>query len=899
MGENFDQVRKTINVDGKDLSYYSLPDLADPRFAALPYSVRILLESAVRNCDGLAVKKADVEKILDWKNTSTRSIEIPFKPARVLMQDFTGVPAVVDLAAMRDAMARLGGDPKKINPMVPVDLVIDHSVQVDVAREANSLSINQAKEFERNKERFQFLKWGSQSFNNMLVVPPGSGIVHQVNLEYLARVVFNNNGVLYPDSLVGTDSHTTMINGLGVCGWGVGGIEAEATMLGQHISMVLPEVIGYHLTGTLPQGATATDLVLTVVQNLRERGVVGKFVEFFGSGVAHLTIADRATLANMAPEYGATVGFFPVDAQTIKYLKDTNRSDEQVKYTEAYLRAQGLFCDHEADEAAGKAAGAHPISYTDVLELDLSTVVSCVAGPKRPQDRVALSDLAADFKAGLTAARSFKGFGLQESELANSGAFEFKGEKYTLNHGDIVIAAITSCTNTSNPSVMLGAGLLAQKAVEHGLSVAPYIKTSLAPGSGVVSAYLEKSGLQDALDKIGFNIVAFGCTTCIGNSGDIPEGVSKAISDNNLMVTSVLSGNRNFEARVHPQTAGNYLASPPLVVAYALAGNVTVDFETTPLGVSSKTGKEVFLRDLWPTRAEIDDVIGKSVVSSMFKDVYEKITAGNEEWNSLAVEKSELYGWEDSSTYIHSPPFFATMGKEVPPVPVVKDARVLLLLGDSVTTDHISPAGRIARSCPAQRYLAGRGVEPKDFNTYGSRRGNDEVMVRGTFANVRIFNKMAGESGPRALHVPTDKVMDIFDVSALYKEEGRDMVVVAGGEYGTGSSRDWAAKGPFLLGIKAVIAKSYERIHRSNLVGMGIIPLQFKAGENSDTYAIDGKELFTIDVPEQMKPSMPITVHAGDKTFETVLRLDTEVEIEYVRHGGILNYVLRRMANED
>eukprot|EP00026_Physarum_polycephalum_P002473 Phypoly_transcript_02480.p1 GENE.Phypoly_transcript_02480~~Phypoly_transcript_02480.p1 ORF type:complete len:925 (+),score=199.94 Phypoly_transcript_02480:376-2775(+) len=796
---------------------------------------------------------------------------------------------------MRDAMQRLGGDPAKINPLVPVDLVIDHSVQVDVNATAGAVEKNQEFEYKRNSERFTFLKWGAKAFKNLQIVPPGSGIVHQVNLEYLARVVFAGEAgsaqanVLYPDSVVGTDSHTTMINGLGVCGWGVGGIEAEAVMLGQPMSMVLPEVVGFKLFGTLSPQTTSTDLVLTITQTLRAKGVVGKFVEFYGPGVAHLSLADRATISNMAPEYGATMGFFPVDNETLTYLRQTGRSDEKLKLIENYLRASGLFCDYTKENAS--------IKFTDTLELDLATVVPCLSGPKRPQDRVVLTGLKAEFAQSLTAKVGFKGYGLKPEVVAKQVEITYEGKTYHIGHGSVAIAAITSCTNTSNPSVILGAGLLARKAVEAGLSVQPWIKTSLSPGSEVVTKYLEASGLQPFLDKIGFNVTGFGCMTCIGNSGDIPKPVEEAVVKEDLVVAGVLSGNRNFEGRIHPNLRANYLASPLLVVAYALAGTVNIDFDKEPIGKSAN-GNPVFLRDIWPSRDEIQAAIHKHVLPQMFQKVYADITKGNERWNSLKVPEGTLYPWDESSTYIHNPPFFQSMGLEAPGVQNVSSAYCLLNLGDSITTDHISPAGSISRKSPAGRYLEARGVQPQDFNTYGARRGNDEVMARGTFANSRLVNKlMAGKVGPQTLHVPSNEFLDIYDAAEKYIGEKKSLVVLAGIEYGSGSSRDWAAKGPYLQGIKAVVAVSFERIHRSNLVGMGIIPLQFKQGENADTLNLTGKEQFTIDLPANIKTGQDIAVKTDTGvTFHTKLRFDTPIEIEYFHHGGILPYVLRRLV---
>lgn len=781
----FDSVLSSLRVNGESVNYYSLPGLQDGRVDTLPYSVRVLLECAVRNCDEFNVKSRDVETILDWKkNTDSGITEIPFKPARVLLQDFTGVPAIVDLAAMRDSMVKLGGDPKRINPLCPVDLVIDHSVQADVTRVAGSLDQNEEIEFNRNYERFEFLKWGSKAFNNVLIVPPGSGIVHQVNLEYLARVVFNSKGVMYPDSVVGTDSHTTMINGLGVVGWGVGGIEAEAVMLGECISMVLPQVVGFHLSGKLPQGATATDLVLTITQMLRKRGVVGKFVEFYGPGVDSLSLADRATIANMAPEYGATIGFFPVDNKTLVYLRQSGRSEGQLELVEKYMRAQQLFRLPDSPD---------PVFSGAVLQLDLASVVPCVAGPKRPMDRVELTQMKSDFTNALTANYGFKGFAVPPQNKQDKSAFTFKGKEYSLHHGSVVLAAITSCTNTSNPNVMLAAGLLAKKALDKGLSVAPYIKTVLAPGSGVVTEYFEKAGVLRALEELNFFTTGYGCMSCIGNSGDLDPEVAEAITSKDIVAASVLSGNRNFEGRVHPLCKANYLASPPLVIAYALAGRVDIDFSTEPLG-TDKSGKPVFLADIWPSLDEVAEVVQKAITPEMFQEVYNRISQGTPRWNALNVKEGVQYEWKESSTYIHEPSFFKSITSVPQPIEDIKDAYCLLNVGDSVTTDHISPAGSIAKNSPAARYLMNRGVQPKDFNTYGARRGNDEVMARGTFANIRLFNKMIGEVGPYTIHVPTNEKRSVFDAAAEYIASGNPTIILAGKEYGTGSSRDWAAK---------------------------------------------------------------------------------------------------------
>ncbi|XP_031262666.1 aconitate hydratase 1 [Pistacia vera] len=892
-GNPFKSILKTLErPDGGEFGkYYSLPALNDPRIDKLPYSIRILLESAIRNCDEFEVKSKDVEKIIDWENTAPKQVEIPFKPARVLLQDFTGVPAVVDLACMRDAMNKLGGDSNKINPLVPVDLVIDHSVQVDVARSENAVHANMELEFHRNKERFAFLKWGSNAFHNMLVVPPGSGIVHQVNLEYLGRVVFNTDGMLYPDSVVGTDSHTTMIDGLGVAGWGVGGIEAEAAMLGQPMSMVLPGVVGFKLTGKLRDGVTATDLVLTVTQMLRKHGVVGKFVEFYGEGMSELSLADRATIANMSPEYGATMGFFPVDHVTLHYLKLTGRSDDTVSMIESYLRANKLFVDYSEPQSERV--------YSACLELNLEDVEPCISGPKRPHDRVTLREMKADWHACLNNRVGFKGFAIPKEAQTKVVEFSFHGTPAQLRHGDVVIAAITSCTNTSNPSVMLGAALVAKKACELGLEVKPWIKTSLAPGSGVVTKYLQNSGLQKYLNELGFNIVGYGCTTCIGNSGDIDEAVAAAITENDIVAAAVLSGNRNFEGRVHPLTRANYLASPPLVVAYALAGTVNIDFETEPIGVG-KDGKKIHLRDIWPSNEEVAQVVQTNVLPDMFKATYQAITQGNPMWNQLSVPSGTLYAWDPKSTYIHEPPYFKSMTMSPPGAHGVKGAYCLLNFGDSITTDHISPAGSIHRDSPAARYLMEHGVDRRDFNSYGSRRGNDDIMARGTFANIRLVNKLLnGEVGPKTIHIPTGEKLSVFDAAMRYKSEGHDSIILAGAEYGSGSSRDWAAKGPMLLGVKAVIAKSFERIHRSNLVGMGIVPLCFKAGEDADTLGLTGHERYTIDLPSsvsEIRPGQDVTVVTDSgKSFTCIIRFDTEVELVYFDHGGILQYVIRNL----
>nr|QIE05299.1 aconitase ACO1 [Halichondria panicea] len=879
---------RELKVGGESYKYYDIQSLNADKYKRLPYSVRVLLESAVRSCDGFQVTTGDVDNIIDWEKS--QGLEIPFRPARVILQDFTGVPAVVDFAAMRDAVKRLGGDPGKINPVSPVDLVIDHSVQVDVFRSNDALERNQELEFQRNKERFQFLKWGANAFENMLIVPPGSGIVHQVNLEFLGRVVFNVDGLLYPDSVVGTDSHTTMINGLGIVGWGVGGIEAEAVMLGQAISMVLPKVVGYKLVGEINPLATSTDVVLTITKHLRQVGVVGKFVEFYGPGVAQLSIADRATISNMCPEYGATVGYFPVDTMSLKYLRQTARDEVKIGYIEAYLRAAGLFRDYTDPST-------DPV-FSEWAELDLGGVVPSLSGPKRPHDRVSVTDMKQDFQSCLDNKVGFKGFAIPPPKQTNSVPFSYEGHDYNLTHGSVVISAITSCTNTSNPSVMLGAGLLARNAVRRGLSVAPYIKTSLSPGSGVVTYYLRESGVVPFLEQLGFSLVGYGCMTCIGNSGPLPEPIVTAIEGGDLVAVGVLSGNRNFEGRINPHTRANYLASPLLCIAYAIAGSVSIDFETEPLGID-ESGVEVYLRDIWPSRSEIQQVEREFVLPVMFKETYAKITTGNARWNSLEAPSSLLYPWDSKSTYIKPPPFFADMEMTPPPVVGVASGRVLLNLGDSVTTDHISPAGSISRNSPAARYLGSRGLTPREFNSYGSRRGNDDVMTRGTFANIRLVNKFMDKAGPKTLHIPSGDTMDVFDAAQRYRDEGTALIVLAGKDYGSGSSRDWAAKGPWIMGIRAVIAETYERIHRSNLVGMGIMPLQYKAGETATTLGLTGKELYTIHLPQDLKPGQDLTVKVdSDKSFTVTARFDTDVELSYYKNGGILNFMIRKMAQQ-
>ncbi|TWU05454.1 aconitate hydratase AcnA [Stieleria varia] len=864
----------------------------------MPFSIRVLLEAVLRNCDDFLVTQQDVKNLAAWNAADPAKQEIPFKPYRVVLQDFTGVPAVVDLAAMRSAMQRIGGDPKKINPLIPVDLVIDHSVQVDFFGTDAALGKNVDIEFQRNRERYEFLRWGQQAFDNFRVVPPNVGIVHQVNLEYLAcgvALVDTPDGpVAVPDTLVGTDSHTTMINGLGVLGWGVGGIEAEANMLGQPLYMLMPEVIGFELTGALPAGSTATDMVLRVVEILREEGVVGKFVEFFGTGMNTMSVADRATIANMAPEYGATMGFFPVDDVTLDYMRQTGRTETQVQLVENYCKEQGLF----------RLDDGPKLTYTKTLSLDLGTVEPSLAGPKRPQDRIALRDMKQAFNDSLTAPIGKAGFGLATEALKHTGTVENNGHSSQITHGAVVIAAITSCTNTSNPSVMIGAGLLAKKAADRGLQVPGHVKTSLAPGSRVVTDYLDKAGLTDSLRALGFHTVGYGCTTCIGNSGPLPEPVAAAIKSGDLVASAVLSGNRNFEGRVNPLTKANYLASPPLVVAYALAGTTDIDLLNEPLGTDSD-GKPVMLSEIWPSAEEIRETILTSIEPDMFIQQYESGVTGNEMWNSIEAATGAIYPWSDESTYIHNPPFLDSVtGEAVPSIGPVTGARCLVLLGDSVTTDHISPAGAIATDGPAGKFLQKCGVEIRDFNSFGSRRGNDLVMVRGTFANIRIRNQLApGTEGGVTRYLPTNDVMSIYDASMLYQSESTPLVVLAGTEYGTGSSRDWAAKGTMLLGVKAVIAASYERIHRSNLVGMGVLPLEFADGATWQSLGITGEESFDIpDLSDDLEPRSTINVTATNAdgksiTFPCVVRIDTPVELQYYRNGGILPTVLRNLAD--
>lgn len=917
MSDSF-STRSQLNVGGKTYDYFSLPTLGQ-RFdiSHLPYSMKILLENLLRHEDGgITVGKDHIEAVARWNPAAEPDTEIAFMPARVVLQDFTGVPCVVDLAAMRDAVVKLGGKPEQINPQIPSELVIDHSVQVDVFGKPDALDLNGKIEFQRNQERYGFLRWGQKAFDNFKVVPPNTGIVHQVNLENLARVVMtadkDGKAVAYPDTVFGTDSHTTMINGIGVLGWGVGGIEAEAAMLGQPSSMLIPQVVGFKLTGKLPEGATATDLVLTVTQMLRKLGVVGKFVEFYGDGLQHLPLADRATIGNMAPEYGATCGIFPIDAESLNYLRLSGRSEEQIDLVEAYAKAQGLW--HDANSAHAQ--------YSTTLELDMGTVKPSLAGPKRPQDRVLLEDVQKNYRealVGMTANRDKRsddvssfvneggGAAVGNEQLAKGYAdIEIEGRKVRLKDGAVVIAAITSCTNTSNPAVMIGAGLLARNAAAKGLNRQPWVKTSLGPGSRVVTDYLEKAGVLKELEKIGFYVVGYGCTTCIGNSGPLPTEVSAGIATGDLVVTSVLSGNRNFEGRVHPEVKMNYLASPPLVVAYAIAGTTDIDLTTQPLGTGSD-GQPVFLRDIWPSNKEIGDVIAATIGPEMFKQNYADVFKGDTRWNTIASPDGNLYAWSDASTYIKNPPYFDGMTMQTGSIDDVHGARVMGLFGDSITTDHISPAGNIKKDSPAGRFLQERGVQPADFNSYGSRRGNDDVMVRGTFANIRIKNLMfGGEEGGNTLYYPAGggqpEKLAIYDAAMKYKADKVPLVVLAGKEYGTGSSRDWAAKGTLLLGVKAVIAESFERIHRSNLVGMGVLPLQFRNGENAQSLGLDGSEVIDITgLQDGASKRATVTATKADgtkKTFEVSVMLLTPKEVEYFRHGGLLQYVLRQLASK-
>jgi aconitate hydratase len=889
--------KSTFDTGNGSAVIYRLETLAKsglaPGLARLPFSIKVLLESVLRSVDGELVDEDDVKALASWNAAAPQDVELPFMPARVILQDFTGVPAVVDLASMRGAVKRLGGDPRRINPLVPVDLVVDHSVQVDVFGSAEALQKNAEFEFERNRERYEFLRWGQKAFASFRVVPPATGIVHQVNLEFLAKGVLlkDEDGarVAMPDTLVGTDSHTTMINGLGVLGWGVGGIEAEAAMLGQPLYMVTPQVVGFKLTGKLREGVTATDLVLTVTQALRKKGVVEKFVEFYGPGLGQMSLADRATIANMAPEYGATCGFFPVDGETLDYLRRTGRTADEVALVERYSKEQGLF----------RTEGMPDPVFSDTLALDLDSVEPSLAGPKRPQDRVALSQMKGSFRQALTAPVKDRGFGLGEADLARTATVA--GAKEPIGHGAVVIAAITSCTNTSNPSVMLGAGLLARKAVALGLKVPPHVKTSLAPGSKVVTEYLDQSGLSKHLDTLGFQTVGYGCTTCIGNSGPLPPAVSKAVNDGKLVASAVLSGNRNFEGRINPDVKANYLASPPLVVAYALAGTTDIDLTTDPIGKDG-AGRPVMLKEIWPTREEVA-ALESQVGGAMFQKTYGNVFDGNPTWNEVPVPEGDLFDFKDESTYIQDPPFFRGLTKEPLPLTDIAGARVLAILGDSVTTDHISPAGDIAEASPAGRFLKSKGVQKRDFNSYGSRRGNDRVMVRGTFANIRLKNLMVpGVEGGVTAHQPDGARLDIYDAAEQYRAEGVPLVIVAGKEYGSGSSRDWAAKGTLLLGVRAVIAESYERIHRSNLVGMGVLPLQFKPGQNAESVGLVGSETISIaGLAGELRARQEVTVEVerGDGSrgsFAAVARLDTPVEINYYRNGGILPTVLRKLV---
>ncbi len=885
--------RRKISLKAGEAEFYGIDKLEKDgigKTGHLPFSIKILLEQALRNLDHFQVNEEDIVALANWKADEKSEKEIPFKPTRVLLQDFTGVPALVDLAALRSSMKALGGDPSVINPRIPVDLIIDHSIQVDSFGLPGSLQTNMEREFERNRERYEFLKWGQHNFKDLSIYPPGVGIVHQVNLEALASVVQNRESVLFSDTVVGTDSHTPMVNSLGVLGWGVGGIEAESVMLGQPIYMKIPQVVGFKLTGSLQPGTTATDLVFRIVQILREIGVVEKFVEFFGDGLSGLSLADRATISNMAPEYGATMGFFPTDDETLNYLKATGRSADIIERVEKYTKEQGLF----------RTDGMTPPGFSDVVELDLSTVESSLAGPKRPQDRIALSDMKPSWNQLLVQPVKERGFELKNEELSKSSTvtLENSNESFELKHGSVVLAAITSCTNTSNPSVMIAAGLLAKKAVEKGLTVKPWIKTSLAPGSRVVTDYLQKAGLDQYLEKLGFFTVGYGCTSCIGNSGPLAKPISEAIVDQDLVVAAVLSGNRNFEGRVNPLTKANFLASPPLVVAYAIAGSMDIDLLEEPIG-QDNSGNPVMLQDIWPGKSDIAEV-ERLITPEMYLERYSNYETLSPIWNEIPTKGAEVYDWDEASTYIRNPPFFRDMKVELKPLEDIRDARVLVKVGDSVTTDHISPAGAIASETPAANYLLDRGVELQDFNSYGSRRGNDEVMVRGTFANIRLRNQMApGTEGGFTTHVPTGEQTSVYEASERYKASGTPLVVLAGNDYGAGSSRDWAAKGTYLLGIKAVIAVSYERIHRSNLLGMGVLPLQFKEGDTPESLGLTGKEVYSVlGLSDEISPGQDLTLKIDDKEIPVSLRLDTPVEIEYYKNGGILHTVLRNFIKE-
>ncbi|MBP0725915.1 aconitate hydratase AcnA [Bacillus sp. RG28] len=895
------QSRSTFTLNGKSYNYYRLKAIEEAGVAnvsKLPYSIKVLLESVLRQVDGRVIKEEHVENLAKWGTNELKDVDVPFKPSRIILQDFTGVPVVVDLAALRKAMADMGGDPQVINPAIPVDLVIDHSVMVDKAGSVDALDFNMDLEFSRNEERYQFLSWAQKAFNNYRAVPPATGIVHQVNLEYLANVVHvqqteDGETIAFPDTVFGTDSHTTMINGIGVLGWGVGGIEAEAGMLGQPSYFPVPEVIGVKLTGSLPSGTTATDVAIKVTQVLRQKGVVGKFVEYFGPGLQSMPLADRATIANMAPEYGATCGFFPIDAESLNYLRLTGRTEEQVQLVEAYSKANDLFYTPDAEEP----------TFTDLVEINLSEIVPNLSGPKRPQDLISLSDMKDAFQKAVAAPMGNAGFGLTPEAMDKEMTVKFaNGTESVVKTGAVAIAAITSCTNTSNPYVMLGAGLVAKKAVEKGLKVPAYVKTSLAPGSKVVSGYLQAAGLIPSLNELGFNIVGYGCTTCIGNSGPLAPEMEEAISENDMLVTSVLSGNRNFEGRIHPLVKGNYLASPPLVVAYALAGTVNIDFNVEPIGKDAN-GHDVFLKDIWPTSQEVQEVVASTVTPELFKKEYERVFEDNKRWNEIKTTDDALYKWDSESTYIANPPFFEGLSKEPGTVKPLDGLKIVGKFGDSVTTDHISPAGSIGKTTPAGLYLQNKGVAPVDFNSYGSRRGHHDVMMRGTFANIRIRNQVApGTEGGVTTYWPTGEVMSIFDAAMRYKEDGTGLMILAGKDYGMGSSRDWAAKGTNLLGIKTVLAESFERIHRSNLVMMGVLPLQFKEGESAETFGLTGKETFAVTVDENVKPRdlVKVTATKEDGTevsFDVVARFDSEVEVDYYRHGGILQMVLRDKLN--
>ncbi|ERE76459.1 iron-responsive element-binding protein 2 [Cricetulus griseus] len=896
MGYTFEYLIETLSGNPHK-KFFNVPKLGGTKYDILPYSIRVLLEAAVRNCDGFLMKKEDVMNILDWK-TKQSNVEVPFFPARVVLQDFTGIPAMVDFAAMREAVKSLGGDPKKVHPACPTDLTVDHSLQIDFSKWYCSTDVcedwkpetvlkNQEVEFGRNRERLQFFKWSSGAFKNVAVIPPGTGMAHQVNLEYLSRVVFEEKDLLFPDSVIGTDSHITMVNGLGILGWGVGGIETEAVMLGLPVTLTLPEVVGCELTGSSNAFVTSIDIVLGITKHLRQVGVAGKFVEFFGSGVSQLSIVDRTTIANMCPEYGAILSFFPVDNVTLRHLEHTGFDKTKLESMEKYLKAVKLFRNDENSSEP---------EYSQVIQINLNSIVASVSGPKRPQDRVAITDMKSDFQACLNEKVGFKGFQVAAEKQSDTVSIHYDGSEYKLSHGSVVIAAVISCTNNCNPSVMLAAGLLAKKAVETGLRVKPYIRTSLSPGSGMVTHYLSSSGVLPYLSKLGFEIVGYGCSTCVGNTAPLSEAVLNAVKQGDLVTCGVLSGNKNFEGRLCDCVRANYLASPPLVVAYAIAGTVNIDFQTEPLGTDS-TGKEIYLNDIWPSREEVHQIEEEHVVLSMFKALKEKVELGNKRWNSLEAPESVLFPWDVKSTYIRCPSFFDKLTKEPAVLQPIENAHVLLYLGDSVTTDHISPAGSIARSSAAAKYLTNRGLTPREFNSYGARRGNDAVMTRGTFANIKLFNKFIGKPAPKTIHFPSGQTLDVYEAAELYQKEGIPLIILAGKKYGSGNSRDWAAKGPYLLGVKAVLAESYEKIHKDHLIGIGIAPLEFLPGENADSLGLSGREVFSLSFPEELSPGITLNMKTSTgKEFSVIASFENDVEITLYKHGGLLNFVARKFS---